>query len=249
MAERSIVKRLFSMLIMIGVALAVFGLALAGATWITIDARIGGRVVVVPELFGMSEDEATRALSDLGLSMVVNRDRVVHSNLVEKGRVVLQVPRQGSEIKAGREVQITVSAGPARKLIPDLRGETISFASTLLDDVDTSFAIVSRVPDATLTKGRVLSQWPEPDGELGLRSGVSVLVADGEPLPDYVMPDLIGRDYLAVKAFLDKEGLRHVVKYRREDEDLGQLILDQAPKAGFQINRARTITLTVNKDF
>jgi len=249
MSVKRIAKRFFLGSLFVGAILFVLALSLAIATWVTIDARIDGRVVMVPELFGMSETEAADVLDDLGLAMIVNRDRIVHSNLVDKGLVVVQVPRQSSEIKSGRSVEVTLSAGPARKLIPDLQGETLGFAKTLLQDSDTEFATVSRVPHPALTKGRVLDQWPEADGELGLRSGVSVLVADGEPLKDFVMPSLVGRDYLVVKAFLDKAGLRHVAKYRVEDEDLGQMILDQIPKAGFPINRDRTITLTVNKDF
>ncbi len=75
------------------------------------------------------------------------------------------------------------------------------------------------------------------------------MVADGEPKRWYVMPELVGKDYLGVKGFLDKYGLRHVIKYKTVDQDMGQVILDQKPKAGFPINRYKTITLTVNKDF
>jgi len=245
----SLVRRLFSGLVVVAVAVTFLAIGGVAATWLTIKSRIEGRVVTVPELFGMQEQEARQALEKLDLVMAIDEERPVHSNLVDEGRILLQVPRQGGEIKAGRVVEVTLSAGATRQLIPDLHGETLSFAGSLLDEVDTSFALVSRIPHAEVTEGRVLAQWPEPGGELGLRNRVSVLVADGAPRDEYVMPSLVGRDYLAVKTFLEEAGLRHVAKYRTEDVDLGQQILDQVPKAGFPVHGNRTITLTVNKDF
>ncbi|MDJ0841614.1 MAG: PASTA domain-containing protein [Acidobacteriota bacterium] len=248
MAKRSFVHRVLFWTFLAGVSGLFLILGGAAATWITIKSQIQGKVVEVPFLFNLSEKEARQTIAGLNLTLLVNEE-AVPDNIVEKGKILLQVPREGEKIKAGRSVHVTLSSGPAVKTIPQLEGETLSFARTLLKEVDTDAKIISRIPFKGRTKGRVLSQWPKDGEEIGLRQGASLLVADGEPMPFYVMPDLTGKDYLGVKAFLDKVGLRHVAKYKTEDEDLGQLVLGQTPKAGYPVNRAKTITLTVNKDF
>jgi len=152
-------------------------------------------------------------------------------------------------IKANRVIEITLSAGPEKKLIPSLVGKTLNFSNTLLKDEATEVAIVSRSPDEKVLKGRILEQSPETGSEISGNLGVSLLISDGPQQTWYVTPNLVGKDYITAKAFLDEHQFRVLTKYRSGEEDSSQTILDQRPPAGYPMILSQTITLVVNKDF
>lgn len=219
------------------------------STWFYIKSSIQGEVVEVPDLTGLPVEQARATVETPGLVFEIDQDQVIHSNVIEKDRVFLQVPRKGSRIKTGRVVEVTLSAGPEKKRVPPLVGETLAFSQTLLGRVDLAPTILSRTPSMLAGKGRILSQVPEQGEETGLRPGVSLLLSEGPQQEWYVTPDFLNMDYDRAKAFLDENGIRVVTKYREADQDLGQIVLQQIPKAGYPLNKSQTMTLIVNKDY
>lgn len=249
MSFRDLAKKGIFYLNFAGFLLLVFTLSAALTVWFYLKHEVQGKVVVIPELFSKTEIEARQLCTRMGLILRVDSSQKVFSPIVEKGGVLLQIPRPGRKIKAGREVDITLSAGPQKKLVPQMEGETISFSQTLLTEAGMRVRVLSRAPSSEQSKGRVLAQIPLSGSELALRQGTSLLISDGEQLPWYVTPNLVGKEYLAVKTFLDSHEIRVITKYRQEVEDLGRTVLEQTPKAGYPINKLQTITLVVNKDF
>ncbi len=249
MSFRASLKKIFRGSLIIGALVSLLGLAAVAGTWWRIKLAVEGETATVPELLGLTTQEAREKVEGLNLIFTVDRGQKVFTNVIEKDRVYLQAPRAGRKIKTGREIEVTLSAGPEKKLIPDLEGETLSFSKTLLDDVKVASRIVSRTPSLAAGKGRVISQHPQPGKPIGLRPDASLLISDGPQAEWYVAPDLVGRDYPSVKAFLDRHGFRVVTKYKTADEGLGQLVLQQTPRAGYPVNKSQTLTLIVNKDF
>lgn len=250
MSLRTVARKFFIGSLYLGVIALVFGLSGAFATWLYIKAEVQGEVVDLPDLFGKTEAEALDIAQMLELELVID-NTLVHDKIVEKGRVLAQLPlnRDNRKIKKGRTIEITLSAGPEQKLIPEMLGETLSFSHELLTESGTVAQVVSRMPSNLDTRGRVLQQVPDSGKALDLRSGVSLLISDGPQAQYYVTPDLVGRDYLTVKNLLEKHELRMITRYRAQDAEMGQTILEQSPKPGFPLAQTQTITLIVNKDY
>jgi len=249
MSFREWLKKFAIQTLLIGALAAILGLAAAAGAWWRIKLAVKGETVIVPDLVGQTIDEALQTLADLELELALDQGQRVHSNVIEKDRVYLQIPRPGRKIKTKRIVEVTISAGPEKKVTPKLEGETLTFAETLLASINFEPQILSRAYSDLEERGRVLSQHPAAGEPLGLRAGASLLISEG-PQPEwFVMPDLIGRDYSSVKAFLDKNRFRVVAKYQTGDQGLGQVVLQQTPRAGYPVSRAQTLTLVVNKDF
>ncbi|MGQ4490955.1 Stk1 family PASTA domain-containing Ser/Thr kinase [Streptomyces sp. 372A] len=80
-----------------------------------------GSPVEVPDVTGLSVDDATDALADEGLKVKVKPGRV-HSPEVE-GDVAVQSPEEGAEAAEGDTVTVTVSAGPRMIDVPDVVGK------------------------------------------------------------------------------------------------------------------------------
>lgn len=248
MAFRSILTKLLKKTFLVVLGCCFFGLGAVAGTWFYLRHMVAGRVVEVPDLYDMTQSDAENALTDQKLKVVIDEDAGVHSSIVKAGRVLLQIPRPGTHVKEGRQIEVILSAGEEVKAIPELVGENLGFSQTLLERADSKVALISRIPAENETKGRILAQHPEPGGDLGIRGGVSLLVSDGKPPRWFVMPDLANRDFAEVKTFLDKHEFRVVTKYKLFDRSLGQIVLEQRPQPGYPINKNQNITLVVNRD-
>ncbi|SDR09272.1 Stk1 family PASTA domain-containing Ser/Thr kinase [Thermostaphylospora chromogena] len=96
---------------------------------LTLIPSLGPRLVGVPELSGLTEQEAKKRLTQAGLK-VEKISRISH-NEVQRGRVVRTSPPAGEEVKIGSKVEIVVSAGIA---LPDVRGMERDEAERVLQE-------------------------------------------------------------------------------------------------------------------
>lgn len=217
------------------------------STWFTIKRVVSGRVIEVPNLYGLNRTDALDQANALELNLWVGGQKI-HSNVVPEDCILFQVPKPGKKIKAGRTIEITLSAGPEEQRVPDLFNQPLRFSQMLLQQIDTEIAKTSRTFSDQIPKGRVLAQNPQSGELMGLRDGVSVLLSDGTAKTWYVTPDFVGMDYPEVKRFLDRHGLRTISKFKSVEEGAGQLVMRQIPQAGYPLHIDQTITLEVNKE-
>ncbi|TXS03010.1 Stk1 family PASTA domain-containing Ser/Thr kinase [Streptomyces sp. col6] len=90
-----------------------------------------GSPVDVPDVTGLSVDDATDALADEGLKAEVVPGRV-HSP-EEKGDIARQSPAEGTEAAEGDTVKLTVSDGPRMVDVPDVVGMNADDAQAELE--------------------------------------------------------------------------------------------------------------------
>ncbi|WUT01182.1 Stk1 family PASTA domain-containing Ser/Thr kinase [Streptomyces sp. NBC_00708] len=106
-----------------------------------------GSPVGVPDVTGLSVDDATDALADEGLKAEVVPGRV-HSP-EEKGDIARQSPAEGTEAAEGDTVKLTVSEGPRMVDVPDVVGMNADDAQAELEgagfkvDVEHGFPYLS----------------------------------------------------------------------------------------------------------
>lgn len=115
--------------------------------------------VVTPDVVGMPEDEAVRALTESGLN--VERFEVENES-VPPGQVVRQDPPGNLTVKSNRTVRIWVSSGPPSLTLPSLEGRTRQEAVAELENLGLIYDIEEeysqRVP-----KGHVIRHEPEAE--------------------------------------------------------------------------------------
>lgn len=243
------IKKWLFRLAILGLGIFVFGLAAVLTSWFYLSNQVHQKEVHVPDLYGLTPESARAISEQANLVLTVDPAQDIYSDVIEEGHVLLQIPRPGRKVKKGRVVEISLSAGPETHGVPDVLGQTLTFADTLLRRNEYSSVIVTRLPSTLGERGQIINQHPKPNQPIGLRQGVSLLVSDGKPPQSFVMPDLVGRDYHVVKTFLDGFNVRVVTKYRESGDHLGQVILEQSPVAGYPLHTDGHVTLLVNKDF
>ncbi|MGW8887697.1 Stk1 family PASTA domain-containing Ser/Thr kinase [Streptomyces sp. NPDC055749] len=102
-----------------------------------------GIPVDVPDVTGLSAEEATAALEEEGLKAEILPGRV--NSAEAAGDIAEQTPAEGAEAAEGDSVELTVSKGPRMLDVPDVTGKDVDEARSTLEaagfevDVDRPF--------------------------------------------------------------------------------------------------------------
>ncbi|MBM7438463.1 Stk1 family PASTA domain-containing Ser/Thr kinase [Streptomyces sp. HB132] len=91
-----------------------------------------GSPVDVPDVTGLSVDDAKAALDEAGLKAEVLTERV--NSPEEQGGIARQSPGSGAEAAKGDTVELTVSKGPRMLEVPDVTGKDVEEARSTLEE-------------------------------------------------------------------------------------------------------------------
>ena len=230
---------------MLKLSLFVAGAVLACALtiWLTVDKHFRESEVVVPDVRGVSIDDATARLKSAGLTLSIDARRP-HESL-EAGLVSYQDPIPGAATRRGREVRVTVSTGRVSVTIPDLVGRSRREAALALRNdqlvLRDAVQVHARSPPDT-----VLAQAPRVGEALDENGDVDLLVSLGSDKVAYVMPDLRGHRAIDVERVLAEAGLR-LGDVRREPAP-GQAegtVRSQLPPPGSRVYRDTAVMVVV----
>lgn len=160
----------------------------------------GREITEVPDVVGMSLEDASRALSDAGLEISDNVEEE-ESSADDTGRVTLQNPPAGSQLSRGSRVTVTVGTGPRMVRIPsNLVGQDIEEVRSTLDAMGLTVNVDTI--DSTENDGEVLSVSDEGN-EIPADSTVTVRVSNGQLIE---APGLVREDPDAAEQALRDAG-------------------------------------------
>lgn len=153
--------------------------------------RASGQSVTVPDVVGLTQQQADDALRERGLGSQV----VQNANTDEQpaGSVFRQDPPAGRTAKPGRTVKLMVSLGPPTYTVPSLIGEPLDKAPAILERARLTLGQVQRIYVQGAKRGRIVNQNPIAGASLGSPAPVDVIVEDSGDLPTVVVPLLTGR--------------------------------------------------------
>jgi eukaryotic-like serine/threonine-protein kinase len=202
-------------------------------------------VTPIPNLVGLELDKAAERLADQGLRLRHQRGTDRFSDRVPPGKVLEQRPGPGSIAKRGGVVDLVLSRGRRVTPVPDLQGSALPAAQVTLAAAGLAAGVVATV-FAEAPVGSVVLQKPAPGTEVGPGTPVRLFVAAEGRRQSYVMPDLVDRDYRAVRAFLEGNGFRiGSVKFEPYEGISESLVLRQFPLPGHPLRRGEVISLVV----
>ena len=194
-----------------GLALAFFILLGLSANWILKGITSHADVAVVPDLSGMTFEEAQAVLEEDALLAEV-MDSSLYFAKMKPGTVVDQYPMPGATAKAGRMVQLTINRRRAGKVaLPLLVERTLQRAELDLTSRGLRVGRITYVPD--LAEGLVLQV---SAGGVVLAEGsqvrkgtsVDLVVGKRSGPPTHAVPNLLGMRLGEAKAILQLSGLR-----------------------------------------
>jgi len=202
-------------------------------------------VTPVPSLVGLELDTAAERLADQGLRLRHQRAADRFAATVPAGRVLEQRPGAGSIAKRGGVVDLVLSRGRRVTPVPDLVGTALPAAQVTLAAAGLGVGAVAHV-FANAPTGNVVLQKPPAGTEVGPGTPVRLFIAVEGHSQTYVMPDLVDRDYRAVRDFLQVRGFRvGSVKFEPYEGVSESLVLRQFPLPGHPLRRGEVISLVV----
>lgn len=193
----------------------------------------------VPQVKGMSVDEATAALTDA--SLAVGGQRQTYDDTVPKGSVVTTDPAPGQKLKRGQEVTLVVSKGPAPVPLPSYVGKPSSQVVAAIKKLGLTPQVTEDY-SKTVAKGDVVSTTPKAGAKVFPGDTVQVVVSKGPPLVQ--MPDLYRVPEADARTQLAGLGLKVEVSYPIGFTPFGRVV-SQSVKAGDMVPWGSTVSLDV----
>ena len=143
----------------------------------------------MPDLKGMNEEDARKALVTLGMKVEIEYKE---SDTVDEGVVMDANVAAKTELRVGSTVTLTVSAGSLGVDVPEVAGYSYSEANSRLVSLGFSVNKVESYSD-TVAEGTVISQMPLSDNKAPKGSVITITVSLGKEDKKIRVPNLIGK--------------------------------------------------------
>ncbi len=172
--KKELPKGLVPFLIALGVFLALAGVFI-GVFMSYFSGGEGIGTVVVPQLVGKSVIEAKALLGNKGLVPVVAGRQ--SSDEIPEGYILIQTPEAGTNVKKGREIQLILSNGQEKVVVPKLVGMTIEDALEIIKKSQLKLGEQRRELSDQYDEGIVIEQSPEAGEERFVGRRINLVIS------------------------------------------------------------------------
>ena len=206
--------------------------------------------VKVPDLRGMTEEEAKKVLKDKKYDMTLVVDSEEESTTYEKGQIIKQTPGSNKEVKKKTVIKVVISSGKKEetKAIPDVSGKDQSEALQLLSEAGFTNVKVDKSRFETSSEydqDEVIRTEPSANTEVALDEEINLIVSLGENKPE--VPNVIGMTQSSAVSALEAKGLEVSVEEDYHDSTEKGKVFYQSKRAGTRVTEGSTIIIRVSK--
>jgi beta-lactam-binding protein with PASTA domain len=131
----------------------------------------------VPQVVGLTEQEARTAISDARLTM--GDVGTEASSSVAEGEVLRSTPAAGATPECGSTVTIVVSSGPDTCTVPQVVGKTPDEAVTLIQKAGLRVSEGDAEASSTVTEGNIARSDPAAGEQPECNSTVTIFMSSG----------------------------------------------------------------------
>ncbi|WP_329053435.1 Stk1 family PASTA domain-containing Ser/Thr kinase [Amycolatopsis sp. NBC_01488] len=202
--------------------------------------------VAVPDLKGLSRDDAESKLKDAGLTLNQSVQEVDTDDQNQVGKVVSQTPQAGNQVQQGTSVSISIGKGKQQKQVPNYIGKTFNEANAALTGM--GFTVKRQDQQSDQPKDQVIQQTPN-GGSVPVGSTITLTVSTGPDQNQIQMPSLQGMTVDEAQSKLQSMGWTGNLneKSDRTSRQPQGTITRQSPTAGTQISKTQDVTVFVSE--
>jgi serine/threonine-protein kinase len=201
--------------------------------------------VELPNLVGMSKEDAQKACDDKGLKFLIGEP--IASNEIEKDKVAKQDPefKDGKKVEKGTEIKVSISTGKEEHELPDWAGKTISEVEAEAEKFGLTINKIEE-PSDKVEKGKVIST--ETKAGVIVVSGDTITVHVSTGKKKTKVPSLIGLTENQAKNMLTNAHLKTKVEYFTDESqaDKKDLVIKQSEEQDAEVEEDTEITITIN---
>lgn len=221
-----------------GVALAGFLIAYLVMAFVVFPGGSGEEEVEIPNVVGLSYDEAVQRLGSYGFATGRAEERYDAS--APAYTVIEQTPRAGITDLPGATVRLAVSRGQLRGEVPMVMGLTREEATAVLQDAGLEVGDVSSREDSA-PRGQVVGTTPSIGSSVPLPSAVNLVISSGPSRVE--IPDVTGQLLPQAQALLEQLGLGISTSWDSLSYMAPNTVVGQSPAAGQSVRAGATVSL------
>lgn len=213
---------------------------------VVVSSGLIGEEIQVPDVAGMSEEDAQRTLNDSGFKKVSSDYK--YDDNVPEGNVIGTTPSAGAKATEDTDIKMIVSKGAEKKTIPDVIGLSRADAENAIVGAGLSVSGVETEYSDSVAQGAVISQSPAGGKKVAAGTGVSLVVSDGKKPDDNVtVENYIGYDEASLLSWASGNGLNAVSNGSEYSNNYAAgKIISQNPSSG-KVKKGSTISYTLSK--
>ncbi|MDQ3697047.1 MAG: PASTA domain-containing protein [Gemmatimonadota bacterium] len=195
----------------------------------------------VPNVVGLSHEEATRKIEDAGFSASTG-ERRYHASAPD-GQVLGQSPLPDAVEARGATVSLEVSRGQRQGAVPPVAGLTVARAEEALESA--GFEVGGVTPrESAEPRGQVIGSEPGEGARVPIPAAVSLVVSTGPT--GVTLPDVTGQGESEARSLLEQLGFSLEVGVDSFSSMPLGMVVSQTPAAGRRVGAGSRVRLTVS---
>lgn len=221
--------------------IAVLALAIAGG--FALGLFDGGDRIDVPNVIGLTAEEAEKEISDAGFE--VGRVQSIPDDTQEAGLVIDQDPSGGTKAAKGSTINLVVSQGTEQLSVPNLVRMTLDQARTQLSVDGFVLGNVGDEFSSDIPEGQIISQDPAANTKLAKGSPINVVLSKG--VEEISVPSVTGMSSSDARTAIENAGLNYVSGDSVYSSSVPQgSVIRQNPSAGSKLKKGETVTCVIS---
>ena len=200
--------------------------------------------VKVPAVTGLDKDEAIKLLKEKKLNGLIVK--TVNDDSVEAGKIVEQSPAANSEVKEGTNVELTVSVGKNKTIVPNLSNIDLDKVEDILSKSNLSLGKVERKYDDKVDENKIISQSVNFGEEVEKGTKIDIVVSRGKEDKKVEVPDLMGKTEAEAIKILYDSGLAVGKTEKKADNQKAGTVIWQSYGKGVKVDADTKIDIVIS---
>ena len=209
---------------------------------VVVSSALIGKEIPVPDVSGMSEDEAQKKLTDAGFKPT---SEFQYDDNVAEGNVISTTPAANSKAAKDTQIKMIVSKGAQKKTVPDVRGKSEADARSEIQAAGLTVGSTSTQHDDSVAKGNVISQSVTPGKKVSAGTAINLVLSSGSDKVS--IQSFVGKDEEELLSWASQNGLN---ASKQKDEYSSNYeegtIISMSPASG-SVSKGSTITYVLSR--
>ncbi|WP_327402770.1 Stk1 family PASTA domain-containing Ser/Thr kinase [Streptomyces sp. NBC_01288] len=199
--------------------------------------------VDTPTFIGQTKDSANTMADNIGLKLSFTSKTCADQ---PKGKICTQNPDPNTSVKKDSTVNLVVSTGAPKVVVPSVVGQSFDDASETLTGDKYQFKVEKKEKVSGEDPGTVLEQDPVLGAQVEKGTTVTLTVAKAEAKS--TVPDVSGKSCDDAKAQMQQNNLvGNCTEVATTDTNLNGKVVATSPTAGTQVDKNSSVNIQIGK--
>ncbi|MFF3000912.1 Stk1 family PASTA domain-containing Ser/Thr kinase [Streptomyces sp. NPDC057950] len=231
-----------TILLVVAAVLVLIGAILIGK-WAFSGNGNGNKPFAAPNFVGQTLVDAKAMATNVELTVTTTKKPC---EAQPKGSVCEQDPKAGADVKKGDTVDLVVSTGAPKVVVPGVTGQSLDDAKAKLEGDGYRFQVKTKTQISTEDPNTVLEQDPKLGAEVQKGSTITLTIAKVQEKS--TVPDVTGKSCDEAKALMTANNLvGNCTQVDTADDGQVDKVVSTSPQAGSSVDKNSTVNVQIGK--